>query len=220
MRKIVLAGLALFVAAGTLSAAPAGATESDQTRASLGWPVAADLISSNLVVHQVGDDLWILDYDTARDTEGEVNDLAARCRAAGLTADQCRRIIHDHHRDLAERCRAAGLTAEQCRRLVNDHTDNGPSIADRCRAAGLTTEECRRIINSLDGGTLAQRCRAAGLTTEECRRIINAHDDTGDRATDVRPDGTRVDRVGEAQRPQRVPTRTVDRAADRVADRA
>ena len=204
MRRIVLTAVALTIATAVLAGSPAGAEE--PSGASSDWPAAADVFSSNLVVDLSGDgvdDIWIFEVDVER--RHDANDIAARCRAAGLTPGQCRRILHDHHSDLAERCRNAGLTVEQCRRIINSH--DGPTIAERCRAAGLTSEECRRLVNSHDGPTIAERCRAAGLTAEECRRIVNAH---SDREIDER----RVDRVTD-----RVTDRITDRVTDRVTDR-
>ncbi len=177
MRTSLLVSLVTALVAGSLAlASPAGAEETSSD-----WPVSADMLPATVVVDLADGDGWVLRYDVAHTDRDTIVDLAHRCRAAGLTPKECRRILHDRHSDLGERCRNAGLTAEQCRRIV-DH-DDLHSIAARCRAAGLTTEECRRLINSLDGGTFAERCRAAGLTAQECRRTINSHDD-GDRAAD------------------------------------
>lgn len=197
MRTSITTALALAIlAAPILTAGAAGAADSGSD-----WPAAADLVSANVAVDLSGDgvhDIWVLEIDTRRDTERDVSDVARRCRAAGLTIEECRRIIHDHHSDLAERCRNAGLTVEQCRRILSD--DDQHTIAERCRAAGLTSEECRRIIGNQHGNTLAERCRAAGLTVEECRRIAGDHRDHDDRATDrVRDRAT--DRVPDADRP-------------------
>jgi DNA-binding transcriptional MerR regulator len=223
MRYSVIATLALAIFAAPLfSPGAVGAAESGPD-----WPAAADLVSPNVAVDLSGDgvnDIWVLEIDTARDTEGDVGDLARRCRAAGLTTEQCRRILRDHHAKLAERCRNAGLTVAQCRRILNN--DDPHTIAERCRAAGLTTEECREIIDDQHGQTLAERCRAAGLTPEECREIINDHNNDRPtiaercRAAGLTPEECReilndADDGDDRDRPR---DRVTDRVRDRVVD--
>lgn len=142
--------------------------------------------------------------------DDEQSGFAERCRAAGYTTRQCRRIwnANNGQGDLAERCRAAGLTPEECRRIVG--SDEESDFARRCLAAGYTTQECRRIWNANNGqGNLAERCRAAGLTTEECRHLWNAaHDNSGDTGITTEPPIVRDNHPAEAPSP--VETRPAD----------
>lgn len=78
--------------------------------------------------------------------------------------------------DLKSQCIEAGLTREQCTRLVGSDTDE-LTIYDRCLASGLSESQCRaavsmdNIADSIDEtGTILDRCRQAGFTSlDDCR---------------------------------------------------
>jgi LysM repeat protein len=98
--------------------------------------------------------------------------------------------------DFGARCRAAGFTAQECRRIWNSLRDE-QDVAERCRLAGLTTEECRRLWNAgQDDDNAAERCRLAGLTAEQCRRLFDAQGDdpAPERPADQTRDTTGSDR--------------------------
>jgi hypothetical protein len=112
---------------------------------------------------------------------------ATRCRHAGLTPEECRRLLlssiaEDEGRpdETTRRCRAAGYTASECRRLLHDDPHDWDAIFRRCRAAGYDAAECRELFvdpedvdEHGDEDDLLRRCRAAGYDDTECRRLLH-----------------------------------------------
>ncbi len=141
---------------------------------------------SNINALRVGQRLWV----PRKPDPLDFNDMLRRCRSAGFTTEQCRRIWNANNRsgDIAERCRLAGFSIEECRRLYNAGLDDETPFVERCRSAGFTTEQCRRIWNANNGsGDIVERCRLAGFSIEECRRLYDENPTADPAPTEIAP---------------------------------
>ncbi len=104
------------------------------------------------------------------------DNLAERCRLAGIEPERCRALLFGDEDAIAERCRLADIEAERCRALFGDD-DN--KVAERCRLAGLEPERCRALIFG-DDNNLAERCRLAEIEPQRCRALLFGDEDNHD----------------------------------------
>lgn len=159
---------------------------------------------------------------------GENARLVLRCIRAGYEPARCLALaesLEDGEGTLLERCRAAGLTVEECRELLTPDEDERPcepgdteclrelcervpercraiceqnpercdgdgnpredrerereddeDLAEICRQLGLGRDLCARLLAIIDSGVTGRpayaRCVAAGIPDTACRRIF------------------------------------------------
>jgi LysM repeat protein len=102
----------------------------------------------------------------------DANNIAERCRLAGIEPERCRELVFGDDDQIAERCRVAGIEPERCRALFGDDDNN---LAERCRLAGIEPERCRQLLFGDDN--LVERCRLNEIEPERCRRLLFGDDD-------------------------------------------
>lgn len=80
---------------------------------------------SNINALRVGQRLWV----PRKPDPLDFNDMLRRCRSAGFTTEQCRRIWNANNGsgDITERCRLAGFSVEECRRLYDENATADPA---------------------------------------------------------------------------------------------
>lgn len=154
---------------------------------------------------------------------GEHARLVLRCIRAGYEPARCLALaesLDDDEGTLLERCRATGLTVEECRELINPDEDERPCEPDDteclrelcerlpercdsdgnpredrererererdddddedlheiCRQLGLSRDLCARLLAIIESGVTGRpaynRCVAAGIPENACRRIF------------------------------------------------
>jgi hypothetical protein len=151
MRTRLTAALTLALLATPLVAAsPAGAQDGSNPGS---WPAAADVPSVDVVIDLSGDgvhDVWVLDVATRRHDRRDDHDLARRCRAAELTPEQCRRILHqDDERPDRDRRRdqvAADRVADRERDRVTDDDRVTDRAADGDRETDRERDRARPVV--------------------------------------------------------------------------
>jgi hypothetical protein len=125
-------------------------------------------------------------------TRQQAEQVLLRCRAQGLSVEQCRdrfaktkvRSGEDHARALKTKCRLSGQRSSECDTLVSaamrtPQTRAVNKVKAYCLRNNLKEHECQALItNKVSGGgdkmqRLLSRCTAAGLNELECKKRVD-----------------------------------------------